>query len=1034
MGDDVICIDSDDDDEDEAVASAAAGSALNARAAFGQHGGRNGRQRRRAQRGRKNDFTVLSNNTPLAKLLDGLRRLSSEMYFGEWAEKSGPDFPFHSLVQRVRSLVAEFQRYGTTTAARNEGWRQVVRFLVLLRTVGLTEPSTNGDDDDPGCDKHLQEDDKQSIDGVSRSRTNCKSKRPGGHLSVVCCNREKARQTHRYQLTVIDILADYIRFRCESVARFHPPIRPGALLRECNRIVGSMFVIFDGSMELMTLTLLRILPDRTTHTLLLYPVFENILSNATNHNDYDTIPGYVRMLLCFKRWKSLVSGRAEKAAIDAHAIQLLPGRCPTVQHASDLSFLRLLPPVPSGQRVVETRYLLVNDLFSLEHCIAQFLRHYRRTAGIPSVDESFPKQRDNSSIRQRRLHSMEIRSNYINVPLLAELIERKSQLWARAFPTPPDMISLPDSRLPIPNQCLQQEVHSIIESLRLIFRNRAEFIELTLLRVKPYPSSINLLGPVFEAFLGTTAATPCSATPITPTGLTIYRSNDVETYGRLMLCYAKWKSLFWTVAGMNDPDEWASIDAVALTQLPYDFPRAICPRDALLRRIFPIVAMQCRIDSTTGVAPTDGKRNNATTRTLLRTLPKRPDLQELCLKFILAYRCGSDATPPAQDLQDWQEAHPHSAHSTAYKSMFASAERSHRWHLSGAVSGQPTLHPHEHTEWRSEMKPIIIPDSDDADETSTSDAISMLVKESAHNIPAHHLLHPDSSTPRSNDVFCPTIVSTGNDTCSTSGMDRHSSTTSTDEFVTDSATTVVPAWPPFAECFLNTPPATPQHEVPPEVVDEEQRRVVLVKKSFPSSSWARLKGTIRLIGQRKKRISAAGIVKRVLGKIFAHGGWWNFSDILAVKLHSSTKASRGSSIINEGLTGNRILEVKDTLTNDRQKLLSSQPATPTVDCQSSTGKADGDRAKNDALLRELIDCHGSVDTMPLDSIQGYVDFAILPDNPGHGAERSLTDTVDDPASPPVYGTCVDTSPLFAADSDKYVLLFTELGPVSWPIV
>uniref|UniRef100_A0A182WAM0 Uncharacterized protein n=1 Tax=Anopheles minimus TaxID=112268 RepID=A0A182WAM0_9DIPT len=480
------------------------------------------------------------------------------------------------------------------------------------------------------------------------------------HLSAICGNRAKARQTRRYQLTVIDILADYIRFRCESVARFHPPIQPAALLRECNRIVGSMFVIFDGSMELMTLTLLRIIPDRATHTLLLYPVFENILTSVTYGNDYDTIPGYVRMLLCFKRWKSLVSGRAEKASIDAHAIQLLPGRCPTVQQASDLSFLRLLPPVPPGQRVVETRYLLVNDLFGLEHCIAQYLRHYRRTVSDPPVDETATKQRDNNSIRQTRLvsvlrHSMEIRSNYINVQLLAELIERKSQLWARAFPTPPDMISQP-ARLPIPNHCLQQEVHSIIESLRLIFRNRAEFIELTLLRVKTFPSCLRLLGPVFEAFLGTTAAAASTSTTTT-TGLTIYRSNDVETYGRLMLCYAKWKSLYWTIAmGRDDPKEWVSIDAIALTQLPYDFPRAICPRDAMLRRIFPI-GVRCRIDDTAGVAPTDGKRNNATTRTLLRTLPKRPDLQELCMKFIQAYRCGSNATPPIHDQQDQQEAH-----------------------------------------------------------------------------------------------------------------------------------------------------------------------------------------------------------------------------------------------------------------------------------------------------------------------------------------------------------------------------------------
>uniref|UniRef100_A0A182SSE6 Uncharacterized protein n=1 Tax=Anopheles maculatus TaxID=74869 RepID=A0A182SSE6_9DIPT len=258
-------------------------------------------------------------------------------------------------------------------------------------------------------------------------------------------------------------------------------------------------------------------------------------------------------------------------------------------------------------------------------------------------------------------------------------------------------------------------------------------------------------------------------------------------------------------------------------------------------------------------------------------------------------------------------------------------------------------------------------------------------------------------------------------------MDQNSSSTP----VTDAFAPQHPAWPQLAECFLNTPPATPQHEMPPEAVDEEQRRAVLVKKSSPS--WTRLKGTIRLIGQRKKRISAAGIVQRVLRTVLAHDGWWNFADVLAVKLHSSTRV-RCSSIMSPARAGNCMLKLKETVPGGTgPKLLSA--GQPTVPVPKPPGHvADTDRSKNDALLRELIDCLGAVETMPLESKQGYVDFAILPDNPGYGAERNHTGTVGDQASPSVCGSCVDTSPLFAADSDKYVLLFTELGPVSWPIV
>uniref|UniRef100_A0A182Q2T0 Uncharacterized protein n=1 Tax=Anopheles farauti TaxID=69004 RepID=A0A182Q2T0_9DIPT len=133
--------------------------------------------------GRKSDAGIPSAITPLTKLLDGLRCLSSEMCFGSWAGKSGPDFPFHLLAQRVRSLVGEFQGFGTapsllTPAERTEGWRQVVRFLVLLQTIGPTGggPSSRRCADDPGCDKHRHEDDKQSIADVSRAHGNHKPK------------------------------------------------------------------------------------------------------------------------------------------------------------------------------------------------------------------------------------------------------------------------------------------------------------------------------------------------------------------------------------------------------------------------------------------------------------------------------------------------------------------------------------------------------------------------------------------------------------------------------------------------------------------------------------------------------------------------------------------------------------------------------------------------------------------------------------------------------------------------------------------
>ena len=45
--------------------------------------------------------------------------------------------------------------------------------------------------------------------------------------------------------------------------------------------------------------------------------------------------------------------------------------------------------------------------------------------------------------------------------------------------------------------------------------------------------------------------------------------------------------------------------------------------------------------------------------TLLRTLPKRSDLQELCLKFAQAYRCGPDASLPVEEASDQEQQATH---------------------------------------------------------------------------------------------------------------------------------------------------------------------------------------------------------------------------------------------------------------------------------------------------------------------------------------------------------------------------------------
>uniref|UniRef100_A0AAG5D5N6 Uncharacterized protein n=1 Tax=Anopheles atroparvus TaxID=41427 RepID=A0AAG5D5N6_ANOAO len=153
MGDDVICIDSDDDDEDDANA---VGRTHGARAGSRRAGGRGyWQQRRRAKRARRKLDSAGLGGSPLALLLDGLRRLSSEMSFGAVSS--------HSVAQRVHRLIGEFERCKSLTVTdRQEGWRQVLRLLLVLRTVGGLGPGERDPQSDAGRAKDLQEVERQT--------------------------------------------------------------------------------------------------------------------------------------------------------------------------------------------------------------------------------------------------------------------------------------------------------------------------------------------------------------------------------------------------------------------------------------------------------------------------------------------------------------------------------------------------------------------------------------------------------------------------------------------------------------------------------------------------------------------------------------------------------------------------------------------------------------------------------------------------------------------------------------------------------
>ncbi|XP_055630804.1 uncharacterized protein LOC129771308 isoform X2 [Toxorhynchites rutilus septentrionalis] len=484
-----------------------------------------------------------------------------------------------AVVKRVAELVQRFSRRRFSNSAHDvaqqrNAWKHVLKFLFLLRAIG------------PGS----------VIYGT-------------GMDSTAGQPRELPPEMRRYRLTVMDILVDYIRHKCSTLAAERNPV---VLLAECNQIVSSLRVIFDGDSEFVTLTLLKTdLVAGSGAVALMYPVFEQVLTRpvcrASSSSDAPLeIIDYVRLLLCYKKWKAMVPARRDKDAINALAIKILPACCPGVKLKRDLPFVRMLPRFSAAIQDDETRFLLAKDLMEIEQLCAIYSREYEKRYRL----QSDPK-----------LSASEIRSNFTNIDALAEFIQRKCNLLRDI-----SRLSLSSTSNPTPNagqptnkchqqyqrQQLRHESNSIISSLRLIFRCDAEFISWTLLRVETRPECQAILGPVYEQFL---ASPPLSAP-------------SVESYGRLLLCYIKWKQLYH---GDDPGGHWDRIDRIALAALPYDFPRTVKQKELALKGLFPKVAM-------TEYRRTKKPTKDSVTRALLESRQLWDSIQDICLKFLAICR------------------------------------------------------------------------------------------------------------------------------------------------------------------------------------------------------------------------------------------------------------------------------------------------------------------------------------------------------------------------------------------------------------
>ncbi|XP_062550804.1 uncharacterized protein LOC134215691 [Armigeres subalbatus] len=576
MEDDVICLDSDDE------------------------GGETGRK-----------LGKPSGDSIDEQLLRPLQSLSLELYFGGVGGGTTPVAPYDeqwrrstAVVKRVAELVQRFGRQkfsndAQDVARQRDAWKQVLKFLFLLRAIG---PESMANDN--------QQQRQHSAEAGSVFGPSAMS---GSH------QKELPPETRRYRLTVMDVLVDYIRYKCSALAGER---NPAVLLAQCNQIVSSLYIIFDGDSEFVTLTLLKMdLLAGSGAVALMYPVFEQILASqarCTGAAASLDIMDYVRLLLCYKKWKAMVPARRDKDAISALALKVLPPRCPQAKTKQDLAFVQMLPRVSASakEQEDETRFLLAKDLMEIEQLCAIYFREYEKRFFQRNVPKASP---------------LESKSNFINIDALAEFIQRKCNLLKlrRLPPTSDNEAAVKPAPSPGgkgQRQQLQHETNAIISSLRLIFRRDEEFIALTLLRVETCPDCQAILGPVYERFL----ACPQQSSS----------SNNVESYGRLLLCYVKWKRLYRA----EDPGGyWARIDAIALAKLPYDFPRAIKRRELEIKALFPRVA--------TASGRRRGRSSKVSvTRALLNSKHVLDNVQEMCLQFLAICRDGRTNREKAQPI------------------------------------------------------------------------------------------------------------------------------------------------------------------------------------------------------------------------------------------------------------------------------------------------------------------------------------------------------------------------------------------------
>ncbi|XP_055843990.1 MATH and LRR domain-containing protein PFE0570w-like [Episyrphus balteatus] len=199
-----------------------------------------------------------------------------------------------------------------------------------------------------------------------------------------------------YNLILTDFMAQYVNYKCQLHSLVTDETEVRLIIDE---IMVTLSLVFSGWIPgiLMTLLKINVIDD---YRLILYPIFRKYLSNKQSAcGPYDMI-AYLRLILCFRKWKILTHLKEDKELINEIAVgksvkalrsnvvdltasaevdPILPKTVPILMERTR-SFIKISSLIEhaAANNQFGTRILLINKSLELEDTIEEFFKQYKQ--------------------------------------------------------------------------------------------------------------------------------------------------------------------------------------------------------------------------------------------------------------------------------------------------------------------------------------------------------------------------------------------------------------------------------------------------------------------------------------------------------------------------------------------------------------------------------------------------------------------------------------------------------------------------------